>query len=59
MTDPTPTSRLNSALAGRYGIEREGQLVVDEAVRIARNVGEALDYVHLNDIIHRPERSGW
>jgi len=37
----------------RDRIEREGQLGVEEAVRIARDVGEALDYAHRNDVIHR------
>jgi serine/threonine-protein kinase len=34
-------------------LDREHQLPVDEAVRIATNVAEALDYAHRNGVIHR------
>jgi serine/threonine-protein kinase len=34
-------------------LEREHQLPVDEAVRIATNVAEALDYAHRHGVIHR------
>ena len=34
-------------------IKRERQLPVDEAVEIARNVAEALDFAHRNGVIHR------
>jgi len=34
-------------------LEREKQLGVDEAIRIARDIGDALDYAHRNDVIHR------
>jgi serine/threonine-protein kinase len=34
-------------------IDREHQLPVDEAVRIATNVAEALDYAHRKGVIHR------
>jgi TolB-like protein/Flp pilus assembly protein TadD len=30
-----------------------GRLPLDEAVRIARDVGEALDYAHAHDVVHR------
>ena len=37
----------------REKLEREHQLPVDDAVRIAINVGEALDYAHRQGVIHR------
>jgi tRNA A-37 threonylcarbamoyl transferase component Bud32 len=37
----------------REKLERETQLPVDEAVRIASDVAEALDYAHRHGVIHR------
>jgi serine/threonine-protein kinase len=37
----------------RDKLDREKQLSVDEAVRIARAVGSALHYAHEHDIVHR------
>ena len=37
----------------RERLDREHQLPVDEAVRIATNVAEALDYAHRQGVIHR------
>ncbi|HSG46692.1 MAG TPA: protein kinase, partial [Longimicrobiales bacterium] len=37
----------------RDRLDRERQLPVDEAVRIAASVGEALDYAHRQGVIHR------
>jgi len=34
-------------------MDREKQLGVDEAVSIARDIAEALDYAHRHDVIHR------
>jgi serine/threonine-protein kinase len=37
----------------RERLDREHQLPVDEAVRVAQNVAEALDYAHRQGVIHR------
>jgi serine/threonine-protein kinase len=37
----------------RERLDREHQLPVDEAVRIATNVAEALDYAHRHGVVHR------
>ena len=37
----------------RQRLDRERQLPVDEAIRIARDVAGALDYAHRHDVIHR------
>ncbi len=37
----------------RQRLDREHQLPVDEAVRIAANVAEALDYAHRQGVVHR------
>src|ERR1043165_9700041 len=37
----------------RQRLEREGQLPVDEAVRIATSIGSALDSAHRHGVIHR------
>ncbi|MEO5579322.1 MAG: serine/threonine-protein kinase, partial [Gemmatimonadaceae bacterium] len=37
----------------RDRLDRDGQLPVDDAIRIARQVGAALDYAHRNGFVHR------
>ncbi len=37
----------------RHRLERERQLPVDEAIRIAVACASALDYAHRHDVIHR------
>jgi predicted ATPase len=40
-------------LSLRDRIERERRLAIDDVVRIAREVADALDYAHANGVIHR------
>lgn len=42
----------------RERLEREGPLPVDQALRIARDVAEALAYAHNRDVVHRDIKPG-
>jgi len=37
----------------RQRLERDKQLPVDEAIRIAHEIADALDHAHRHDVIHR------
>src|SRR3989442_12482392 len=42
----------------RARLEREGQLPLEEAVRITREVASALGYAHSHDVVHRDIKPG-